>query len=79
VAVEIAQLHRACSSRGGHERPPHSLLHRPCIERSVDCPGWYVIQGNHGWLCGSREHALREFNDLVKIERTNFLLTRGIQ
>jgi hypothetical protein len=36
-------------------------LPRPCIERSLDCPGWYVIQGDHAWLCGDRRQALREF------------------
>ena len=43
-------------------------LHRPRIERSLDGPGWYLVLVEHGWLCGSREHALREFND--EIERT---------
>lgn len=38
--------------------------------RILDGPGWYVVLVEHGWLCGSREHALREFYDLVKIERT---------
>jgi hypothetical protein len=45
-------------------------LPRPRIERSRDCEGWLCILGDHGWLCGSREHALHEFGDLVRIERT---------
>ena len=45
-------------------------LYRPRIRRSLDGPGRYLVLGEHGWLCGSREHALREFYDLVKIERT---------
>jgi hypothetical protein len=44
-------------------------LSRPCIERSLDCPGWYVIQDDRGWLFGSREHALNEFANLVEIGR----------
>ena len=43
---------------------------RPRIEREIDGYGCYVIQGDHGWLCSSRRDALREFDDLVKIERT---------
>jgi len=42
-------------------------LSRPRIERSLDCLGWYVIQDDHGWLFGSREHALNEFANLVEI------------
>jgi hypothetical protein len=49
---------------------PLIQLPRPRIERELDGQGWYVIRGDFGWLCGSRRHALREFNDLVKIERT---------
>ena len=44
-------------------------LSRPRIERSLDCPGWYVLEGNQGWLFGSREHALSEFGNLVRIGR----------
>ena len=43
---------------------------RPRIEWQIDDHGFYVIQGDHGWLCGSRLEALREFDDLVTIERT---------
>jgi hypothetical protein len=45
-------------------------LPRPRVERSRDCPGWYVILDEYGWLYGSRQDALREFADLVEIERT---------
>ena len=44
-------------------------LSRPCIERSLDCPGWYVVEGDQGWLFGSREDALNEFGNLVRIGR----------
>jgi hypothetical protein len=44
-------------------------LVRPRIERSVDCPGWYVLLGDHAWLCGDRRHALEEFGKLENIER----------
>jgi hypothetical protein len=45
-------------------------LSRPRIERAVDCEGFYVIRGEHCWLCGDRRQALREFNALQRIERT---------
>jgi hypothetical protein len=44
-------------------------LCRPRIERAVDCDGFYVLRDNHGWLCGDRRQALREFAGLVDIER----------
>jgi hypothetical protein len=58
------------SQRPFHRNSPLIHLPRPRIEREPDGQGWYVIQGDFGWLCGSRPHALREFNELVKIERT---------
>jgi hypothetical protein len=44
-------------------------LARPRIERAVDCDGFYVLRGDHGWLVGDRQQALREFAGLVDIER----------
>jgi hypothetical protein len=44
-------------------------LSRPRIERAADCDGFYVLRGDHGWLCGSRQQALREFGELEHIER----------
>ena len=44
-------------------------LSRPRIERAVDCDGFYVLRGDHGWLCGDRRQALREFDELDRIER----------
>jgi hypothetical protein len=40
----------------------------PRIEEARE-GGWYFIAGAHGWLCGDRPQALREFSDLVRIER----------
>ena len=44
-------------------------LGRPRIEPALDCDGFYVIRQDHGWLCGDRRQALREFAGLVDIER----------
>jgi hypothetical protein len=44
-------------------------LRRPRIEPERDGEGALVILGSHGWLCGDRRQALREFADLVSIER----------
>ena len=44
-------------------------LTRPRIERAADCTGYYVLRGDHGWLVGDRREALREFAELVGIER----------
>jgi hypothetical protein len=44
-------------------------LSRPRIERAVDCDGFYVLRDDHGWLCGDRQQAIREFAKLVDIER----------
>jgi hypothetical protein len=44
-------------------------LARPRIERAVDCDGFYVLRGDHGWLVSSRQQALAEFSDLEQIER----------
>jgi hypothetical protein len=54
-----------------NDRSPNLILiPRPRIEREIDDHGWYVIKGEQGWLCGSRRDALREFDDLVKFDRT---------
>jgi hypothetical protein len=44
-------------------------LARPRIERAVDCDGFYVLRGDHGWLFGDRGQALAEFAGLERIER----------
>jgi hypothetical protein len=44
-------------------------LSRPRIELERDGEGTLVILGSHGWLCGDRGQALREFDELVHIER----------
>jgi hypothetical protein len=44
-------------------------LSRPRIERAVDCGGFYILRGNHSWLCGDRRQALAEFARLERIER----------
>jgi hypothetical protein len=44
-------------------------LSRPQIERERGGEGTLVILGSHGWLCGDRGQALREFDELVHIER----------
>ena len=45
-------------------------LSRPRIERERDGWGWLVLlPSGHGWLCGDRREALREFAGLVDIER----------
>jgi hypothetical protein len=44
-------------------------LSRPRIERECGGEGTLVILGSHGWLCGDRQRALREFAGLVDIER----------
>ena len=54
-------------------------LSRPCIERSLDCSGLYVIQNDRVWLFGSREHALNEFANLVEIGRTGSYRRAGKQ
>jgi hypothetical protein len=45
------------------------VLRRPRIEPARDCQGFYVLRGSHGWLCGEREQASREFAALERIER----------
>ena len=45
------------------------LLSRPRIELERGGEGTLVILGSHGWLCGDRRQALRDFADLVSIER----------
>ena len=40
-------------------------LSRPRIERAIDCDGLYVLRGDHG----DRRQALREFDELINIER----------
>jgi hypothetical protein len=53
------------------DRGPNLItIPRPRIEWEIGDDGCYVILGDHGWLCGSRREALREFDDLVQIERT---------
>ena len=44
-------------------------LPRPRIECERGGEGTFVILGSHGWLCGDRLQALREFAGLVDIER----------
>ena len=45
-------------------------LPRPRIERERDGWGWLVLlPSGHGWLCGDRRQAVREFAGLVDIER----------
>jgi hypothetical protein len=44
-------------------------LSRPRIELERGGEGTLVILGSHGWLCGDRRQALREFAGLVDIER----------
>jgi hypothetical protein len=45
-------------------------LSRPRIEPERDGWGWLVLlPSGHGWLCGDRREALREFTGLVDIER----------
>jgi hypothetical protein len=41
---------------------------RPRIEIAPE-GGWIVLRGDHGWLAGDRQQALREFSDLDRIER----------
>jgi hypothetical protein len=54
----------------GDRRDPVVIpLARPRIERAVDCDGFYVLRGDHGWVCGDRRQALAEFDELVDIER----------
>jgi hypothetical protein len=44
-------------------------LPRPRIEPERDGWGWLVLlPSGHGWLCGDRREALREFAGLVDIE-----------
>jgi hypothetical protein len=51
------------------ERNKLHVLPRPHIETARDCAGWYILNGSHGWICGDRRRALREFRTLVRIER----------
>jgi hypothetical protein len=45
-------------------------LPRPRIEPARDDWGWLVLlPSGHGWLCGDRYQALREFDHLEHIER----------
>jgi hypothetical protein len=39
-------------------------LTRPRIEAARDCDGWYVLRGDHGWLCGDRRQAISQFDEL---------------
>jgi hypothetical protein len=43
-------------------------IERPRIELARE-GGWYVLRGDHGWLCGDRRQALEEHRSLVEIER----------
>jgi hypothetical protein len=43
--------------------------HHPRIERERDGEGTLVIRGSHAWLVGDRRQALREFDELDRIER----------
>jgi len=46
------------------------IMPRPRIERERHGWGWLVLlPSGHGWLCGDRRQALREFAELVDIER----------
>jgi hypothetical protein len=55
-----------------HERAAlhnHSAL-PPRIEPERDGWGWLVLlPSGHGWVCGDRRQALREFDELEHIER----------
>jgi hypothetical protein len=62
----MSTLHDRASQRNNFQIIP---LSRPRIEHAVDCDGFYVLRGNHGWLFGDRRQALREFAGLVDIER----------
>jgi hypothetical protein len=42
---------------------------RPRMERELDGDGWLCILGDHDWLHGPRQQALREFRRLSHIER----------
>src|SRR5260370_37890877 len=54
----------------GDRRDPVVIpLSRPRIERERGGEGTLVILGSHGWLCGDRRQALREFAGLVDIKR----------
>jgi hypothetical protein len=44
-------------------------LTTPRIEPARDCDGWYVLRGDHGWLCGHRRQALSEFGETEHLER----------
>jgi hypothetical protein len=64
--------HNAPSTRQ-HSTPTRNRilpLPRPRIERERGGEGTLVILSNgHGWLCGDRRQALREFAGLVDIKR----------
>jgi hypothetical protein len=63
----MAQIADCASRRNNFQIIP---LSRPRIERAADCDGFYVLRGDHGWLCGDRRQALTEFAGLERIERT---------
>ena len=63
--LTMSTLHDRASQRNNFQIIP---LARPRIERAVDCDGFYVLRDDHGWLCGDRRQALREFDELVHIE-----------
>jgi hypothetical protein len=46
------------------------IIPRPRIEPERDGWGWFVLlPSGHGWLCSDRRQALREFDELDRIER----------
>jgi hypothetical protein len=59
-------LHDRASQRNNFQVIP---LSRPRIEAARDVAGWYILRGEHGWLCGDRRQALAEFAGLERIER----------
>jgi hypothetical protein len=43
-------------------------FHHPRIVEARE-GGWYVLRGQHAWLHGDRCSALRDFEELTRIER----------
>jgi hypothetical protein len=43
-------------------------LSRPRIERALDCDGWLVLRGSHGWLHGDRRAAVADLDEISRIE-----------
>jgi hypothetical protein len=64
--LTMSTLHDRASQRNNFQIIP---LSRPRIELERGGEGTLVILGSHGWLCGDRGQALREFDELVHIER----------